>query len=113
MQRTNDPSRDLLRGLLALQVGLVDQERLVAAFRAWTRDKSRPIVDHLIAHGGLQLIGGTFTASLATGAAISIDSGNTFQLAGGTLLVTARAGRGSMYERCGACHACAARYVRK
>ena len=39
--------RDLLFGLLALQNGLIDQGQLVAAFQAWTRDKARPLADHL------------------------------------------------------------------
>jgi eukaryotic-like serine/threonine-protein kinase len=51
---TIDPSRDLLFGLLALQIGPIDQVQLVAAFQAWTRDKSRPIADHLIAIGDLE-----------------------------------------------------------
>jgi eukaryotic-like serine/threonine-protein kinase len=34
--------RHLLSGLIALQVGLIDQSQLVAAFQAWARDKSRP-----------------------------------------------------------------------
>jgi serine/threonine-protein kinase len=45
--------RDLLFGLLALQNGLIDQGRLVAAFQAWTLDKSRPLAEHLIARGDL------------------------------------------------------------
>src|SRR6185369_7328267 len=45
--------RDLLFGLLALQVGLIDQGQLVAAFQAWTRDKGRPLADHLVSRGGL------------------------------------------------------------
>src|SRR6516165_9202052 len=43
----------LLFGLLALQVGLIDQAQLVAAFHAWTRDKARPLADHLGALGHL------------------------------------------------------------
>src|SRR5438270_34748 len=39
--------RNLLFGLLALQNGLIDQGRLVAAFQAWTLDKARPLADHL------------------------------------------------------------------
>ena len=39
--------RDLLFGLLALQVGLIDQGQLVAAFQAWTRDRARPLAEHL------------------------------------------------------------------
>jgi hypothetical protein len=50
---TIDPSRDLLFGLLALQNGLIDQAQLLAAFHAWTRDKARPMADHLVARGDL------------------------------------------------------------
>jgi hypothetical protein len=50
---TADPSRDLLFGLLALQNGLIDQSALVAAFHAWTRDKGRPLADHLVTRGDL------------------------------------------------------------
>ncbi len=45
--------RDLLFGLLALQIGLIEQDQLVTAFRAWTRDKSRPIADLLVGRGDL------------------------------------------------------------
>jgi serine/threonine-protein kinase len=45
--------RDLLFGLLALQVGLIDQVQLVAAFQAWIRDKARPLAEHLAARGDL------------------------------------------------------------
>jgi serine/threonine-protein kinase len=51
MDRRNDTSRQLLFGLLALQTGLIDQAALVAAFHAWTQDKSRPLADHLVALG--------------------------------------------------------------
>ena len=47
------PDRHLLFGLLALQNGLIDQAALVAAFQAWTRDKSRPLADHLVGLGHL------------------------------------------------------------
>jgi hypothetical protein len=49
--------RDLLFGLLALQNGLIGQGQLVAAFQAWTRDKSRPLADHLAAAGALDAEG--------------------------------------------------------
>jgi eukaryotic-like serine/threonine-protein kinase len=39
--------------MLALQNGLVDQGALVAAFQAWTRDKSRSLADQLVARGDL------------------------------------------------------------
>jgi hypothetical protein len=45
--------RNLLFGLLALQNGLIYQGQLVAAFQAWTRDKSRPLAQHLEARGDL------------------------------------------------------------
>ena len=34
-----DADRHLLFGLIALQVGLIDQAQLVAAFQAWVRDR--------------------------------------------------------------------------
>ena len=46
-------TRDLLFGLLALQNGLIDQVQLVAAFQAWTREKSRRLADHLVVRGDL------------------------------------------------------------
>jgi serine/threonine protein kinase len=47
------PARQLLFGLIALQVGLVDQAQLGAAFRAWVLDKTRPLADHLVTCGDL------------------------------------------------------------
>ena len=35
------------------QNGLIDQGQLVAAFQAWTRDKARPLADHLVGRGDL------------------------------------------------------------
>jgi hypothetical protein len=55
MHRALDPSRDLLFGLLALQIGLIDQAQLVAAFHAWTRAKDRSMADHLVSRGDLDL----------------------------------------------------------
>jgi serine/threonine protein kinase/tetratricopeptide (TPR) repeat protein len=54
MSQGNDTARHLLLGLLALQTGLIDQAALVAAFHAWTRDKARPLADHLIDLGHLE-----------------------------------------------------------
>jgi serine/threonine protein kinase len=48
-----DADRNLLCGLLALQNGLIDQVQLVAAFQAWTRDKARPLGEHLVVQGHL------------------------------------------------------------
>jgi len=44
---------DLLFGLLALQNGLIEQDQLMNAFRAWTLDRSRSLGDHLEALGNL------------------------------------------------------------
>ncbi len=45
--------RELLFGLIALQNGLIQPAQLVAAFHAWTGEKSRPISEHLVALGHL------------------------------------------------------------
>src|SRR5271156_1450072 len=45
--------RQLLFGLLALQTGIINQGQLVAAFQAWTLDKSKSLADHLEARGDL------------------------------------------------------------
>jgi hypothetical protein len=50
---TAHADRHLLFGLLALQNGLIDQGALVAAFQAWTRDKTRSLADQLVAQGDL------------------------------------------------------------
>ena len=39
--------RNLLFGLLALQNGIINQVQLVAAFQAWSLDRSRSLADHL------------------------------------------------------------------
>jgi eukaryotic-like serine/threonine-protein kinase len=44
---------NLLFGLVALQNGLIDQQALVRAFLAWSRDRSRPLAERLIEQGGL------------------------------------------------------------
>ncbi len=46
-------NRDLLFGLLALQVGMIDQGQLVAAFQAWTLEKSRSLAEILVGRGDL------------------------------------------------------------
>ncbi len=51
MVRSTD--HQLLFGLLALQNGLIQQSQLVAAFHAWTSDKSRSLADHMMALGHL------------------------------------------------------------
>jgi len=51
--RSVDPSRDLLFGMLTLQIGMIDQGQLVAAFQAWTRAGDRPLAEHLAARGDL------------------------------------------------------------
>ena len=52
-----DTDRHLLFGLIALQLGLIQEAQLVAAFQAWTRDKSRPLADHLADRGSLDAAG--------------------------------------------------------
>jgi eukaryotic-like serine/threonine-protein kinase len=48
-----DPLRDLLFGMLALQIGLIEQGQLTAAFQGWVRDKGRPLAEHLVSRGDL------------------------------------------------------------
>ena len=67
---TNDLDRHLLFGLLALQTGLIDQAQLVAAFHGWTRDRSRPLADHLEALGHL---GGAQKAAIEALAALYVE----------------------------------------
>jgi hypothetical protein len=43
----------LLFGLLALQNGLIGQDQLMNAFRAWSHDRGRSLADHLIARSEL------------------------------------------------------------
>src|SRR6202022_4320929 len=45
--------RDLLFGILALQVGLVEQADLIAAFQTWSKDKSRPLEQVLVERGAM------------------------------------------------------------
>ena len=47
--------KDLLLGLLALQIGLINQSQLVAAFQAWTLEKGRTLADQLVARGDIDL----------------------------------------------------------
>ena len=46
--------KNLLFGMLALQIGLVSQEELLNAFRIWTRDKSQGLADLLVRQGHLE-----------------------------------------------------------
>ena len=46
---------NLLFGLIALQNGLIDQSELIVAFQAWTLDKARSFVDHIIVVGHLSV----------------------------------------------------------
>ncbi len=45
---TVNADHNLLFGLLDIQNGLIDQDQLIAAFRAWSRDKSRTIADYFV-----------------------------------------------------------------
>ena len=58
--------RNLLFGLLALQNGMIDQSALVAAFHAWTRDKSRSIAEILLVQGAIDADDRALLEGLAT-----------------------------------------------
>ena len=48
-------NRDMLIGRLALQNGMVEQDVWAGAYRSWTRDKTRPMIEILIAQGAIDL----------------------------------------------------------
>jgi eukaryotic-like serine/threonine-protein kinase len=45
--------RQLLFGLVALQIGFINQDQLLAAFQAWTLHRSKSLDDHLVERGDL------------------------------------------------------------
>ncbi len=51
MDRLDETPRDLIFGLLGLQIGLFDQEQLLAAFGAWSRSKGKTLAE-ILAHRG-------------------------------------------------------------
>jgi serine/threonine protein kinase len=53
MPRRDETPRDLLFGLLALQVGLIDQEQLLAAFGFWSRNKGKALAEILVERGAI------------------------------------------------------------
>jgi eukaryotic-like serine/threonine-protein kinase len=65
-----DPARNLVFGLLAFQLNFIDRRALLAAFDAWTADKSRSLGRVLVEQGAisddlLALIDGLVAAHLA------------------------------------------------
>jgi serine/threonine-protein kinase len=67
---SRDPGRNLLFGLLAFQNNFIDRRALVAAFDAWTTDKSQPLGRVLVNQGAISdelhaLIDGLVSAHLA------------------------------------------------
>jgi hypothetical protein len=46
--------RNLLFGVLAVQMGFINSDALVAALNAWVSDKSRPLGEILVAQGAMQ-----------------------------------------------------------
>jgi serine/threonine-protein kinase len=54
MPGPNDPPRDLLFGLLALQNGMVTRDQLVMAFTIWTATSGKPLADLLAEQGALR-----------------------------------------------------------
>ncbi|WP_152052889.1 serine/threonine-protein kinase [Tautonia marina] len=62
---TGDADRNLLFGLLALQNGLINQDQLVGAFRAWCRDATRSLAEHLIEQRHLDAEGRAAVDALA------------------------------------------------
>ena len=89
--------RHLLFGLLALQNGIINQGQLVAAFQAWTLDKSRSLADHLEARGDLTVAKRALLEALAE-VHLEAHGGDVEQEPGrglGRQIDAARAWRGS------------------
>jgi eukaryotic-like serine/threonine-protein kinase len=53
MARCDETPRDLLFGLLALQIGMIDQEQLLGAFGAWSRAKGKTLAEILVQRGAI------------------------------------------------------------
>jgi hypothetical protein len=53
MAGSDETPRDLLFGLLALQIGLIDQDQLVSAFSAWTRARGKTLAEILLDRGAI------------------------------------------------------------
>jgi serine/threonine-protein kinase len=53
MPRPDNPSCDLLLGLLALKTGLINQAQLITAFHAWTEARDRPMAEILAEQGAV------------------------------------------------------------
>ena len=65
MARRDDTPRDLLLGLLALQIGLIDQDQLVAAFGAWSRAKGKTLSEILFERGTIDAESRSLLAAMA------------------------------------------------
>ena len=65
MARRDDTPRDLLFGLLALQIGLIDQDQLVAAFGAWSRAKGKTLSEILLERGSIDAESRSLLAAMA------------------------------------------------
>ena len=65
MLRRDETPRDLLFGLLALQVGLIDQDQLVAAFGAWSRARGKALAEILVDRGSIDEESRSLLASMA------------------------------------------------
>ena len=52
-EHSTDPARELLFGILALQVGMIDQAQLVAACKSWAVEKDRGLAEHLAELGAI------------------------------------------------------------
>jgi eukaryotic-like serine/threonine-protein kinase len=60
-----DAERDLLFGMLAVQIGLIDQVALVAALHEWTRAQDRAMADVLVEQRALDAEGKALIEALA------------------------------------------------
>src|SRR5688572_7310550 len=53
-ERFMSADRNLLFGILALQMDFITRDQLVAGMNAWVLDKAKPLGEFLVAQGGLR-----------------------------------------------------------
>ena len=65
MELPSAAPRDLHFGLLALQIGLIDQDQLVAAFNDWMRESGKTLAEILVERGSIDAESRTLLAAMA------------------------------------------------
>jgi hypothetical protein len=86
----NHADRDLLHGLIALQNHFIDQSDLLAAFHAWSDDRSKPLVQILRDRGALSDDDARFLEALVSRHLLKFGGGAARSLAALSSIGSAR-----------------------